>query len=64
MSLFCPLCRAHSQKLCHQCWIQLNRKISLPKAVEPLLTFRSLFLALFSKVRTGRAVLRSRSEAD
>lgn len=63
MSLFCPLCRAHSQKLCHSCWLELNRRIPLPKAVVEPLTFRSLLLALFSKVRTGWAVVRSRSEA-
>ncbi len=58
----CPLCREHSRGLCHECWIGLNRKYPLPKAVEPPLTFKTLLLALFSKVRTLPTVLRSRSE--
>jgi len=58
----CPLCAEHSLGLCHACWLKLNRKIPLPKRDESL-SFSEFCLALFSRLRTGWTVLRSRFEA-
>jgi hypothetical protein len=58
----CPSCSDHSKGICYACFQKLMRETPVPeKVVEPL-TVSGLFLALFSKLRTGRPVLRSRSE--